>query len=164
MTLCGIVQRAGGGGLRGLLVVVVGCLVGGAAVAASPETLPVPAVTIYPGDTIAADMLTSATFPPGTTANFPVVASRDELTGKVARRTLLPGRLIARNTVGEPDLVQKGKIIPILYEQGPLTITTSVLALQSGALNDMIQVRNVDSGKVVVATVAADGSVRVDGP
>jgi flagellar basal body P-ring formation protein FlgA len=152
------------GAVRSLkgLVFAFGCLAASAAFAAPPETLPVPAVTIYPGDTIAADMLGSATFPPGTAANFPIIASRNELVGKVARRTLLAGRLIARNTVGEPDLVQKGKIVPILYERGPLMITASVLALQSGALNDMIQVRNIDSGKVVVATVAADGSVRVD--
>jgi flagella basal body P-ring formation protein FlgA len=107
-------------------------------------------------------MLSTGIFPVGTAATYPVIASSDELVGKVARRTLLAGRLIARNTVGEPDLVQKGKIIPILYEEGPLTITASVLALQSGALNDLIQVRNIDSGKVVVATVTADGSVRVD--
>ncbi len=144
------------------LVGLVGCLAAGVAAAAPPETLPVPAVTIYPGDTIAADMLGTGTFPAGTVDNFPVIASRNELVGKVARRTLLPGRLIVRNTVGEPDLVQKGKIVAIRFTQGPLTITASVLALQSGALNDMIQVRNIDSGKVVVATVAADGSVRVD--
>ena len=147
--------------LKGL-VFAVGCLAAGAAFAAPPDTLPVPAVTIYPGDTIAADMLNDGTFPAGTAESYPVIASRDELVGKVARRTLLAGKLIARNTVGEPDLVQKGKIVPILYERGPLTITTSVLALQSGALNALIQVRNIDSGKVVVATVAADGSVRVD--
>ena len=145
------------------LAVLIAWLVGSAPVAAAAEKMPVPAVTIYPGDTIAADMLSEGTFPAGTGANFPVIASRDELVGKVARRTLLPGRPIARNTVGEPDLVEKGRIVPILYEQGLLTITASVLALQSGALNDMIQVRNVDSGKVVVATVTADGSVRVDG-
>lgn len=143
------------------LAVAVGCLIAGVAVAAPPDMLPVPAVTIYPGDAIAADMLTTGTYPAGTAERYPIIAARSELIGKVARRTLLPGKLIARNTVGEPDLVQKGKIVPILYEQGPLTITASVLALQSGALNDMIQVRNLDSGKVVVAIVAADGSVRV---
>jgi flagellar basal body P-ring formation protein FlgA len=140
-----------------------GWLAAGAALAAPPEMLPVPAVTIYPGDTIAADMLNDGTFPAGTAESYPVIASRNELVGKVARRTLLAGKLIARNTIGEPDLVQKGKIVPILYQQGPLTITTAVLALQSGALNDLIQVRNIDSGKVIVATVVADGSVRVDG-
>ncbi len=149
---------------RGLaaLAIVAGSLIASAAIAAPPEHLPVPSVTIYPGDTIAPDMLTSGTFPAGTAANYPVIAAPSELIGKVARRTLLAGRLIARNTVGQRDLVEKGKIIPIHYEQGPLTITASVLALQSGALNDMIQVRNIDSGKVVVATVSADGSVRID--
>ena len=155
-----ILSRAAGT-LAGL-VVLAGCLFGGVAIAASPEQLPVPAVTIYPGDIIAADMLTSGRFPAGTAETYPVIAGRSELVGKVARRTLLAGKLIARNTIGEPDLVQKGTIIPIRYEQGPLTITASVLTLQSGALNDMIQVRNIDSGKVVVATVAADGSVRID--
>ena len=160
MTLHCILHRTAVG--LATLAVLVAWLFGGAAVAVAAEKMPVPAVTIYPGDTIAADMLTEGAFPVGTGANFPVIASRDELVGKVARRTLLPGRPIARNTVGEPDLVEKGRIVPILYEQGQLTITASVLALQSGALNDMIQVRNVDSGKVVVATVTADGSVRVD--
>ena len=60
-----------------------------------------------------------------------------------------------------PDLVEKGSIVSAIYEDGVLTITTSVLALQSGALNDAIQVRNIDSGKVIVAAVQADGSVRV---
>jgi flagellar basal body P-ring formation protein FlgA len=160
MTFHRIVKHAAGS-LKGP-VVAIACLAASAAIAAPPEQLPVPAVTIYPGDTIAADMLSSGTFPPGTAANFPIITAPSELVGKVARRTLLAGRPIARNTVGEPDLVQKGKIVPIFYERGPLTITASVLALQSGALNDMIQVRNIDSGKVVVATVAADGSVRVD--
>lgn len=160
MTSHGIIARALGS-LMGP-VALVAWLAGGAAFAAPPEQLPVAAVTIYPGDTIAPDMLNSGTFPAGTTERYPIIASRDELVGKVARRTLLAGKLIARNTVSEPDLVQKGAIVAILYELGPLTITASVLALQSGALNDLIQVRNIDSGKVVVATVAADGSVRVD--
>jgi len=130
--------------------------------AASIEHLPVAAVTIYPGDTIAADMLTDGTFPPGTTANFPLIASPEALIGKVARRTLLPGRPIARNTVAEPELVQKGKIISAVYRRGALTITASVLALQSGALDDAIQVRNIDSGKVIVGTVRADGTVGIE--
>jgi flagella basal body P-ring formation protein FlgA len=160
MTIRRILSRAVPS-LAGLFVLA-GCLAAGVAVAAPPEQLPVPTVTIYPGDMISADMLSVGTFPAGTADNFPVIASRRDIVGKVARRTLLPGRLIVRNTVGEPDLVEKGKIIPIHFQEGPLEITASVLALQSGAFNDMIQVRNIDSGKVIVATVAADGSVRVD--
>jgi flagella basal body P-ring formation protein FlgA len=62
-----------------------------------------------------------------------------------------------------PDLVQKGAIIPAVYESGALVITTSVIALQSGVLDEAIQARNVDSGKVIVGSVQADGSLRIAG-
>jgi flagella basal body P-ring formation protein FlgA len=144
-----------------LIALALGLVVAPRARAGSIESLPVAAVTIYPGDTIAEDMLTDGRFPPGTAENYPVIASRAGLIGKVARRTLLPGRPIARNTVAEPELVQKGKIISAIYQRGALVITASVLALQSGSLNDTIQVRNIDSGKVIVGTVKADGTVGI---
>jgi len=131
--------------------------------AGQAEFLPVAAITIYPGDVIAETMLTDGKFPSGTSANQPVILSHAELVGKVARRTLLPGRLIARNTVAMPELISRGTIIPAIYEDGELLITASVMALQSGALDTMIQVRNIDSGKVIVGLVQADGSVRVGG-
>jgi flagella basal body P-ring formation protein FlgA len=135
--------------------------VAGAANAAPPEYLPVANATIYPGDAISEAMLTDAAFPAGTSANFPVVTTHGEVAGKVARRTLLPGHLILRNAITEPAVVEKGSIVPAIYQDGELTITASVLALQSGALSQAIQVRNVDSGKVIVGAVQADGSVRI---
>jgi flagella basal body P-ring formation protein FlgA len=133
----------------------------GAGNAAPPEYLPVANATIYPGDAISEAMLTDAAFPAGTSANFPVVTTHGEVAGKVARRTLLPGHLILRNAIAEPAVVEKGSIVPAIYQDGELTITASVLALQSGALSQAIQVRNVDSGKVIVGAVQADGSVRI---
>lgn len=140
-----------------LAAVVIGLL----APAAFAEKLPVTTVTIYPGDPISSGMVTEAAFPDGTSRRLPVVVAAQQLVGKVARRTILPGRLIAVNAVTVPDLVQKGSIVSAIYEDGVLVITTSVLALQSGALHAAIQVRNIDSGKVIVASVQADGSVRV---
>jgi flagella basal body P-ring formation protein FlgA len=135
-----------------------------AAAAAGPaESLPVAAVTIYPGEVISDNLLSAADFPAGTTAQYPVVADRAELAGKVARRTLLPGKLIARNAIAEPQLVVRGSITRAVYLTDQLVISTPVLALQSGALAALIQVRNIDSGKVVAGTVQADGTVRVGG-
>jgi len=134
---------------------------GALAPGAMAEKLPVTTVTVYPGDLISNGMVTEAMFPDGTAQRLPVVSTAVTLVGKVARRTILPGRLIAVNAVAIPDLVQKGTIVSAVYADGVLTITTSVLALQSGALHDAIQVRNIDSGKVIVASVEADGSVRV---
>jgi flagella basal body P-ring formation protein FlgA len=131
--------------------------------AAPVEWLPVAAITIYPGDLITETMLTEGRFPGGTSINRPVALSNADVVGKVARRTLLPGRLIPRNTVAVPDLVARGTVVPAIYEDGGLLITASVVTLQAGALGAMIQVRNVDSGKVIVGLVQADGSVRVGG-
>lgn len=131
--------------------------------AAQVEMLPVAAVTIYPGDLISEAMIEDGRFPAGTSRNRMIVATREELVGKTARRTLLPGRIIAQNAIGERDLVSRGSIVPAVYVSGTLVITASVVALQSGALGSVIQVRNVDSGKVIVGQVDPDGSVRVSG-
>ncbi len=128
---------------------------------AQSEELPVAAVTIYPGDIIDESVLTTGRFPAGTAANYPVVADMQALVGRIARRTLLPGRLIVRNTIAEPELISRGTIVPALYSNGGLLITASVLALQSGGRDAAIQVRNIDSGKVIVGTIQADGSVRI---
>jgi flagella basal body P-ring formation protein FlgA len=130
---------------------------------AASERLPVPAVTIYPGDMITPGMLTTGEFVAGSGETLAVARSTEELVGKVARRTLLPGRLIARNSISAPMLVQKGTIVSAEYRQGGLVITASALALQSGALADIIQLRNIDSGKTIVGAVQADGSVRIGG-
>ena len=127
------------------------------------ESLPVAAVTIYPGDTIAEAMLVDRAFPAGTAAGYPIVASRAELTGKVARRTLLAGKLIAKNAIAMPALVAQGTIVRAVYQDEGLVITAAALALQSGSLGAVIQVRNTDSGKVIIGSVQADGTVRVDG-
>jgi flagella basal body P-ring formation protein FlgA len=145
------------------LLIVALAVVPRTAAAADSERLPVPAVTIYPGDVINQAMLTLGDFAPGTAGQSAVVGSSEELVGKVARRTLLPGRLIVRNSVSEPTLVQKGSIVPAVYRTGVLMITTSVLALQSGALGDVIQARNIDSGKTIVGAVLADGSIGIGG-
>jgi flagella basal body P-ring formation protein FlgA len=137
------------------------------AAASSPafaERLPVPAVTIYPGDVISEDMLTERDYPEGTAARYPVVAFADAAVGLVARRTLPAGKAIPNNAVAEPDLVTRGSMIRAYYDVGMLTMEAMVLPLQNGALGDQVQARNPDSGKVIVGTVMADGSLRIGTP
>lgn len=131
---------------------------------ARAEKLPVAAMTIYPGQTISEDMLTEQAFTDGTSAAYPVIATTDDLVGRVARRTLLPGKLIARVAIGDPELVNRGTIVRAVLDTGGLEMRTSVVALQAGSLGSVIQVRNVDSGKVITGVVQADGTVRVGTP
>lgn len=128
--------------------------------AMAAERRPVPAVTIYPGDVIREEQLADQDFPDAVaTAAF--ASNRTMLVGKVARRTLLPGRPIPTNAIGEPRLITVGARVRVVYEEGGLNITAYGSALQPGVAGDFVSVRNVESGVTVSGIVAPDGSVHV---
>jgi flagellar basal body P-ring formation protein FlgA len=131
--------------------------------APAATTAPVPRVVIYPGDIIRDDMLMDVAKGdiPGSSAAM--ITNREGLVGKMARRTLLPGRAIAPSSVNNPRAVTVGAEVKILYVDGGLTIMASASALQDGAIGDVIKVRNVDSGLTVSGVIQSDGSVRVSG-
>lgn len=128
--------------------------------AATGVTLPVPSITIYPGETIKDTVLVDRDFP-ASAREMAIIADRAALVGKVARRTLLPGRLIPHNAVAEADLVVRGETTTIVFEADGLVISTLVTPLESGGAGELVRARNVDSGLVVVGTVQEDGSLRV---
>jgi flagella basal body P-ring formation protein FlgA len=123
--------------------------------------LPVPAVTIYPGDLIGEDQLGTRAFIAHTVARATVFDSREAVIGHVARRTLLAGQPIPINAVRDAYLVEQGKTALVIFETGGLTITLQATALQSGSAGDVISLRNNDSGTIIKGTVASDGTVRL---
>jgi flagella basal body P-ring formation protein FlgA len=126
--------------------------------------LPVPKLTIYPGDTIADDWLVEREFTQEFVAARPaLVDSRAAIVGKVARRTLLPGTPVPSSAVAERKLVTHGAKVRILFEDGGLSIVAFGMALQAGSAGALVQVRNLDSGVTISGTVQEDGSVRVSG-
>jgi flagella basal body P-ring formation protein FlgA len=142
-------------GLAGALL-----LSGGLVYAAGVE-LPVPNITIYPGDMVTDQLLVERAFtvPPG--ESWPVHKSRQGLVGKVARRTLLPGKPIPLNSVRTVDVISQGKPVTIVFQAGALTITGQAVPLQSGGVGDVLSLRNVDSGTIIRGVVQADGTVHV---
>jgi flagellar basal body P-ring formation protein FlgA len=124
------------------------------------ETIPVPALTIYPGDVIRDAMVANHDVVEGQ-APIGFVTKRSALVGKVAKRTLLPGRAIPLNSIDDPKAVANGSRVKIIFEEGGLSISTYAIALQSGSIGDLIRVRNLDSGLTISGVVQADGSVRI---
>ena len=124
-------------------------------------TLPVPTVTIYPGDVIENDKIFDRLFIARTVARGTVVETRSAVIGKVARRTLLPGQPIPVNASRDPYAVAQGKTALLVFQSGGLTITSSAIALQNGGIGDSISARNADSGIVIRGIVQADGTIRV---
>ena len=132
-----------------------------APVCTAPHAMPVPAQVIYPGDRISESMVFDSE--PAQNPTPGAIWDRADLVGKVARRTLLPGRPIPSIAVEEPRAVSTGGQVQLVYRQDGLTIVTTAQALQNGYVGQIVQVRNLDSGLVVSGVVQPDGAVRVNG-
>jgi flagella basal body P-ring formation protein FlgA len=147
----------------GSLVAAVALLAAGMPARAAELELPVPRAAIYPGDVIGNDLLYGRPFIAHTVTRSSVFEAREDVVGKVARRTLLPGQPIPISAVRDPYVVTQGKQALVVFQAGGLTITTYAMPLQSGGTGDVVSVRNTDSGAVIKGTVATDGTIRVDG-
>jgi flagellar basal body P-ring formation protein FlgA len=132
-----------------------------AAPALAQESAVVATRVIYPGQTITAEALDEVSLRRGRKNLGEVALAADQIEGKVARRTLLPGRLIPIASVREPYVVEAGAPVQVVLVEGALTISLSGVPLQPGAVGDFIKVRNMDSGAVFMGVVLADGTVRV---
>ncbi|MBB3233720.1 flagella basal body P-ring formation protein FlgA [Phyllobacterium endophyticum] len=121
----------------------------------------VPTQIIYPGEIIGGSGLHEKHFTIRASAAGQYVLSPQQLIGKVARRTLLPGQPILVSALNEPDLVERGVPVALVYNTGALVITAKGTPLEAGHAGDFIKVRNMDSGIIVSGTVLADGSIQV---
>jgi flagella basal body P-ring formation protein FlgA len=129
--------------------------------AAAQDLGVIPTRVIYPGETITGDVLKMARVRKGKPATVAFAHQPEELVGKVARRTLLPGRFVPLSSVREAYVVQQGAPVQVVFTTGNLTISATAISLEPGAAGDVVKVRNADSGAVFPATVMADGTVRV---
>jgi flagella basal body P-ring formation protein FlgA len=149
-----------------LIAAVLFCLTGVVAASAGPAQveLPVPRVTIYPGQVIEERMLIEKAFRSSNGVDTSMAATRAVLVGKIARQTLLPGRPVTVNAIREPFTVTQGQAALFVFQSGGLTISGNGLALQSGGSGDVVSVRNIDSGRIIKGTIGADGAVHVGDP
>ncbi|KQO89310.1 flagellar basal body P-ring formation chaperone FlgA [Methylorubrum extorquens] len=123
--------------------------------------LPVPTVTIYPGDTIKESMLRMQTYPATYRARTAVIDASAAIAGRVARRMLLPGEPVPVNAVDDPRLVSRGAPTQMIFEENGLVITAVGAPLQNGGLGETIRVRNTDTNRIILGTVMADGRIRI---
>lgn len=125
------------------------------------STVPVPGITLYPGDPITDEVLTDQRVRLSRRSLEAVVASRDMIVGKIARRTLLAGQPVTLNAIEAPKLVRRGVPVRLVFIEGGLTIITYAEPLQSAGAGEIVRVRNTESGMVITGAVQPDGSVIV---
>lgn len=132
---------------------------------ASAEPVPflVPTRTVYPGQEITTKgRLEIRHFRASYGASLNAVKHHRQVQGKIATKTLVPMRPILLEFLREPHMIRSGARSKLIFKRGNLTITTMVTALQAGSVGDVIRVRNIDSGKFIMAKVRADGDLEVE--
>jgi flagella basal body P-ring formation protein FlgA len=106
-------------------------------------------------------MLVNRPFPVHVIDSGGIVASREAMLGKAARRVLPAGKPISINALADVTLVTKGVAARVRMEEHGLIISGFAMPLESGGVGAMIRLKNIDSNQIIVGTVQADGPVRV---
>lgn len=126
-------------------------------------TIFVPRTVIYPGDLIAEINLVELKIVSNAQTVVPFGSRKDDLVGKVARRTLVSGQPVPVSAVRKKEAVVQGRSYDIVYQSGFLTVMGTAVPLQSGAAGETVNVRNPETGVVVKAVVQASGTLVVSG-
>lgn len=124
----------------------------------------VPQIVIYPGSKIEEGLLTTKRLRANSLLREAVFTSRSQVAGFIARRTLVPGQPIAKDSVRAAYVVSQGQPVAIQFQSGAITIVLTGTAVQSGSVGDVIGVRNSDTGRVVRARIAEDRTLSVVAP
>ena len=84
------------------------------------------------------------------------------LIGQSPRATISSNRPIRQSEVSAPILIKKGEPVQLTYTNPYMSLRTTGIALQDGALGEMIRIKNDKSEKAVSGRVAANGHVEVN--
>ena len=154
-----------------------GCAVAGAGMAlpllsallaeparAAELELPVPRVTLYPGDVIGDEQLVERAFIAHTVARARVVDGARGADRQGGAPHAAAGQPIPVKAVRDPYVVTQGKTAVVVFEDGGLTITTRPWRCRTAASATSSVCGTLDSGNVIKGTVAPDGTVRLAGP
>lgn len=76
-------------------------------------------------------------------------------------QTLSAGRALVWNQIRTKPLIRKGQLVEVVASEGAMHITMKGQALENGALNDFIEIRNLTSKKSVAAQIVDENHVRV---
>jgi flagella basal body P-ring formation protein FlgA len=85
----------------------------------------------------------------------------EDIVGKQARTTLRANAPLSRNDLQRPILIERGEKITVTYVMPGMKLTSRAQAMDTGAKGDVIDVMNLQSRRIVPATITSRGQVRV---
>ena len=90
------------------------------------------------------------------------VLHEEDLVGMAVKRVLRERAPIKLSYVQRPLLVKKNGLVTIQLSSRLMTLTAQGKALQDGSKGEVVQVRNIQSKKLIEAIVTSTGKVSVD--
>ncbi len=85
----------------------------------------------------------------------------DEVIDLVPKRFITQGTILRHALLKKPDLIKKGARVTITVTRQGFFISNEGIALEPGGLNDEIQIKVTNSGKIIVGIVDAVGKVKI---
>ena len=84
-----------------------------------------------------------------------------EVQDMVVKRSLSTGSILLKNYLGKQELVARGATVTIISNYGNIKVSTNGMSLQGGGVGETVRVRNLSSGKTILATVVDKDTVKV---
>jgi flagella basal body P-ring formation protein FlgA len=91
-----------------------------------------------------------------------VIKKTEEAVGRTAIRTLKAGDLLVDNALNAPYAVKEGDVIRLFAKFGEAVVQTNVIAQKNAFKGQTISVKNMDTGKNILATVSGLGEAWVN--
>jgi flagella basal body P-ring formation protein FlgA len=89
------------------------------------------------------------------------LSSLDQAVGQKLLRPTVVDQVLAPNFVEQPEMVRKGDQVVITARSGSLSVRMPGEALSDGGFNEQIRVKNLNSQRVIKASVTGPGQVEV---
>ncbi len=93
--------------------------------------------------------------------NQDYILDEADLIGMTPRRVILSGQPIKGNDVKSPLMVERGKSVTMIFENGGLRLTAMGKSLQNGAKGEIIRVVNTNSNRTIDAVITGSQEVTI---
>lgn len=84
-----------------------------------------------------------------------------EVIGMRANKYIAVGKMFKMNEMSNPPVIKNNDPVSIIYSSGSINLKTLGTALNSGAVGDMVKVRNDSSGSILLGKIIDKNTVKV---
>lgn len=90
-----------------------------------------------------------------------MVMGVEDMVGMTPRRIVMNGKPVLSQDLESPKIVERGELVTLVFQNGPLQLTAKGKALQDGAKGDLIRVSNSNSNKTLIGNVSGPNEITI---